>query len=136
VFAKGTIEIGRTILSLLRARLFRSAPTNAGDFARFWIGDRLYQKSGLANYLERFYGVEAEDIEIDFAKKRMGWISEKASFGNLFKDLCKSNKNRPRSQELVRPPTGFVTIYEMARRSLEQGGGDIRVGRANRTYYE
>jgi len=71
VFAKGPIEICWTILSLSAARLFRSKPTNAGDFARFWIGDRLYQKSGLANYIERFYGVSPEAIEIDFAEKRM-----------------------------------------------------------------
>jgi hypothetical protein len=58
----------------------------------------------------------------------MGWISEKAAFRNLFKELCKSNKNRPRSQELVRPSTGFVTIYELARRSLEQGGAVFVLG--------
>jgi len=127
VFAKGPLEISLTILSLLTARLCRSA-INAGDYARFWIGNRLYEKSGLSNYIERFYGVKAEDIEIDFAKKRMSWISEKATFRNIFKDFFTSKKNGSWPQQLVRPSTGFLTIYDAARQSLEQEGAMFVLG--------
>jgi protoporphyrinogen oxidase len=128
VLAKGPIEICWTILSLFAARLFRSKPTNAGDFARFWIGDRLFQKSGLSNYMERFYGVKPEAIEISFAEKRMNWISNAASLRRYVKGLWKLNKYSPKARQLVRPRTGFATIYAAARSSLERGGAVFLLG--------
>ena len=128
VLAKSFPEIFRLISSLVISRLFRRKPANAAEFARYWIGARLFEKSGLGSYMERFYGVKADEIELDFAKKRMGWISDAASLRNRFQRMLKRKSGRQKVQQFVRPRAGFATLYDLARRSLEEQGAVFFLG--------
>ncbi len=73
--------------SVFYARLFQRKMTNAREFSRYWIGAELLRRSGLESYMRRFYGIALDQIDIDLAKKRMLWISEHASLGNLARRL-------------------------------------------------
>ncbi len=128
VFGKSFPELAKLVSSLVISRLFHSKPTNAAEFARFWIGDRLFDKSGLGNYMERFYGVRADEIELDFAKKRMQWISDAASLRKRLRGAFKSKAARKKVQPFVRPRAGFSTLYDLARGSLEERGTTFFLG--------
>jgi len=128
VLAKGPVELARMVFSLVRSRLFLSRPANASEFARFWIGDRLFRGSGLASYMERFYGVRPEFIELDFAQKRMTWISDAASLRRRLKWALRRKKPSAKVQAMVRPYEGFARVYEAARRSLETRGASFFLG--------
>jgi protoporphyrinogen oxidase len=128
--AAGPVEWLRIISSVLFARIFRRRLRNARDFAQFWIGARLLHRSGLGRYMERFYGLPAEKIDIRFAEKRMLWIKEHASirrylsFPRWLKSAAKSVPNR----QLARPREGFTHLYQVAARRLERSGVTFLLG--------
>lgn len=114
--------------SLLYARLFHSRIDNARDFARYWVGEVLLRRSGLENYMERFFGIKAERVDLDFAQKRMMWIKEHASLRGA---ACRARPRRqvaPTNRQLVRPREGFQALYELAAERLRLEGVDIRLG--------
>ncbi|WP_430251592.1 NAD(P)-binding protein [Neorhizobium sp. DAR64860/K0K1] len=119
----GPIGLLRILTSLVNARLRQREMKNAKDFAAYWLGEYLLQRSGLLSYMKRFYGVPAEDIDLDLARKRMLWISEHASLRNQVRRLFRRRvKPGRRNRQMARPRAGFATLYEVAARQLEQRG--------------
>ncbi|PVE20381.1 FAD-binding protein [Microvirga sp. KLBC 81] len=127
ILSTGPIEISRILLSLIISRLSRRKLTNARNFAQYWIGARLLKKSGLENYIERFHGVPAEQIDLGFAEKRMGWIKEHASLSSIRKWL-KPSASPPTNQQLVRPKEGFDQLYQVAANKLKTRGVTFHLG--------
>jgi hypothetical protein len=124
LIAAGPVEWVRIIFSVLFARIFRRKLKNARDFAQFWIGARLLHRSGLGKYMERFYGLPTEKIDIKFAERRMLWIKEHAtvrrylSLPHWLKPRMKVTPN----QQLARPREGFAFLYKGAAERLERSG--------------
>jgi protoporphyrinogen oxidase len=128
IVAAGPIEWSRILLSVLFARFFCYKLKNARDFARYWIGARLLNRSGLEDYMERFYGLPAEKIDLKFAEKRMLWIKEHASFRNpIFRWPRHSAKSIP-NQQLARPREGFSYLYRGSMQRLERCGTTFVLG--------
>ena len=128
----GPLEWIQIISSVAFARVFRREMRNARDFAQFWIGARLLHRSGLGKYMERFYGLPADQIDIRFAEKRMMWIKEHASVRRY---LTLPKWLRPKiagekiaNRQLARPREGFAKLYEVARRRMEQSGVKFQLG--------
>lgn len=128
LLSAGPVELLRMLMSVIFARLFRRRPQDARSFARYWIGDRLLKRSGLENYIQRFHGVPAELIDLDFAEKRMGWIKERASVAYHLRLWLKPPSRSPTNQQLVRPREGFATLYQAAARRLEDRGVKFVLG--------
>jgi hypothetical protein len=130
ILSAGPVEWISICSSLLYARLFHRDIRNARDFARYWIGNRLLHSSGLESYMKRFYGVPPVEIDIQFAKKRMLWISEHASFLNLARRFLQPTWKRkgPANRQLVRPKEGFNYLYEAASESLMKRGVAFLLG--------
>jgi protoporphyrinogen oxidase len=128
IFAAGPVEWTRMALSVLFARIFRSRLRNARDFAEYWIGARLLRRSGLENYMLRFYGVSAEQIDLQFAHKRMPWLKEQASPRNAFRRLLRAFEKPATSKQLARPREGFAYLYQVATQRLVKGGVTFRLG--------
>ncbi|WFG44918.1 FAD-dependent oxidoreductase [Pseudonocardia alni] len=132
VLAAGAVECARIGLSVARARLRRRPLETAGDFARYWIGPRLLRRSGLENYMERFCGLPADRIDLNFARQRMLWISEHARLGNVARLLrIAREENVPEvrtNTQLARPQAGFAHLYEPAVERLERSGTEFRLG--------
>src|SRR5690606_11201494 len=80
LFWRGPVEVGLTALSLAWGRLAHRAPKSAGSFARYYLGRRLFAQSGLEAYIQRLCGIPADEVEHQFAEKRMGWIARALSF--------------------------------------------------------
>jgi protoporphyrinogen oxidase len=126
----GPIEWLRILGSVAFARLFRRRLFNARDFAQYWIGARLLHRSGLENYMKRFYGVAPERIDIKFAEARMLWIKEHAMIRTYLKRMMKRKAAGPgRNTQLARPREGFAPLYDVAVKRLEKSGVTFLLGK-------
>lgn len=128
VLRSGVLGCLRIALSVGVARLLRRPIGNARDFARYWIGNHLLQRSGLESYMCRFFGVPAERVDVDFAEKRMLWIKEHASPRAFIRHLVGRPKATPTNQQLARPRSGFAELYAPAVERLRATGTTFRLG--------
>jgi protoporphyrinogen oxidase len=128
LIAAGPVEWLRMISSILFARIFCRRLTNAKDFAQYWMGARLFYRSGLRNYMSRFYGIAAEKIDIEFAEKRMFWIREHAMVRNLIRRVLKPPAKTVANIQLARPREGFACLYQSLVRRLEKSGVTFLLG--------
>ncbi|RYD76423.1 MAG: FAD-binding protein [Verrucomicrobiaceae bacterium] len=116
----GPLELCRILASVVYARLFYRKLKNAHSFARYWIGERLLKRSGLEHYMQRFYGVDATQIDLNFARKRMLWIQENASILAYVRRLNVPRRPaRQHGKQLARPREGFAPLYAVAKQQLE-----------------
>ena len=127
LLAAGPFGLAQILASVAIARLFHRRQDDARSFARYWIGERLLRRSGLENYMERFYGVRADQIDVSFARKRMLWIKEHASVSTHVRRLLHP-PGRPTNTQLARPREGFAHLYGAARRRLEERGATFLLG--------
>jgi protoporphyrinogen oxidase len=126
--------------SLSLARLRRPRFVTAEDFSVYWMGRKLYTDLGMAQYIERFFGIPGNGIEAQFAVSRMSAVSEigKLSFWlrRINRELKKAvirPKNSPADVLLVRPEKGLPHMYGRAIAALIERGVDVRLGhRINR----
>lgn len=128
VAAAGPFELVMLLASLIWARLPPVRITNAEDYVQYWIGPRFFERSGLANYIERFYGAKASQIDRIFAEKRMSNIAYAASLGTRIARLFGARKLHNTKQEFVRPRAGFALLYDAARQSLMRKGTRFALG--------
>ena len=128
LLAAGPIELSRILLSVAFARLFQRDQTDARSFARYWIGSRLLERSGLEHYMERFYGVKADKIDIGFAQKRMLWIKYHAMVSTYIAKWFAPSVRGPTNRQLARPKEGFAHLYQAATERLEKCGVTFLLG--------
>ena len=106
LLAAGAVECVRILASAIAARVRRRPLRHALDFGQHWIGPRLMRRSGLESYMERFFRRPADMIDLEFAEKRMLWISEHASLANLRRRFIRVPGRRavsgPTNQQLAR----------------------------------
>jgi len=120
VVRAGPIEWARILTSLALGRTFRDPNSDALSFAQYWLGRRFVERSGLATYMKRFYGVEPDKMDAEFARKRMGWIPTHANLRGVLGQRARAPSRSNR--ELVRPREGFQALYSIARESLANRG--------------
>ncbi|WP_443192910.1 NAD(P)-binding protein [Methylobacterium sp. NMS14P] len=123
--AWGIVRIG---LSVVFSRLLRRRIGNAREFARYWIGDYLLQRSGLESYMKRFFGVPADWVDLEFAEKRMLWIKEHAHPRVLLRYVRRHHATVPTNRQLARPREGYNALYGVAARTLRQRGTVFHLG--------
>ena len=130
--AAGPIEWARMLGSVAFARIARRRQENARDFARYWIGARMLHRSGLENYMERFCGRPADQIDLGFARQRMMWIAENASLRRVARTLLGALRRQeapcPTNRQMARPREGFGALYEPVVRRLQEAGVTFALG--------
>lgn len=127
------IAIGRDIASLLYSRLVFRRRTSAGSFARYYLGKRLFDRTGLSNYIARMFGIDADSMDYEFAEKRMDWIARstslKAFTSRLLarpgKGVAQPGTVQP-GRPVVRPRAGFEILFDSAVGQLRRDGVDVR----------
>jgi protoporphyrinogen oxidase len=133
ILAAGPIGLSRIFASVLYARFFQRRMSNAKDFARYWIGAYLLHRSGLETYMKRFYGIAAEEIDLDLANKRMRWISEYASLISLGRRaLTRKRTAGPVNRQMARPKEGFSVLYGAAVDRLVREGVTFKLSARTR----
>lgn len=128
VLRSGVLGCLRIALSIGAARVLRRPIGNARDFARHWIGSYLLQRSGLESYMSRFFGVPAEQVDLEFAEKRMLWIKEHASPKVFMRHLVRRPAATRSNHQLARPKSGFAELYAPAVARLRAAGVTFRLG--------
>jgi protoporphyrinogen oxidase len=132
VFGAGPTAMARIFGSIVWGRRRLRGFANADEYARYWIGSRLFESSGLADYIKRFYGVPASAIDPTFAQKRMGWLADGASVQKVLKKLfaklfARKQASQP-NRSFVRPRSGFEALYAAARQTLEHENTRFALG--------
>jgi phytoene dehydrogenase-like protein len=128
VLRAGPLEMLRFGVSCLAGRLSVRRIETTRDYAVHWLGDRFFRRSGLANFIQRFHGMPAEDLDAAFAEKRMRWIARSASLSGVAARLSGRGPRPPHRNGLVRPPCGFRGLYASVQQSLEAGGAQFMLG--------
>lgn len=131
LISAGPFEMLRIGLSLIWARIRLRRQRNALEFAQYWLGPRMARRSGLERYIQRLCGLPAQFIDLEFARSRMGWISEYARVDKVLGLLRASrhpvSTSRP-NRQLVRPRGGFAELYGPVGDALAAEGVEIRLG--------
>lgn len=128
ILACGLIGIVKIAISLVYSRLFDRKITNAKEFAKYWMGEYFLEKSGLENYMSRFFGVDASLVDLEFAKKRMLWIERNSSIKYFMRILWRDSNEGPINRQLARPISGFDELYRPAAEKLEKDGAVFKLG--------
>lgn len=125
----GPLEWAWIAGSIVFSRLFRRRLANAHDYAQYWIGRRFLQRSGLHQYMARFYGLPPEEIELGFAEKRMAWVRQRAELRDYVRRWLRPEPwEAIPSQPLARPPEGFDALYRRAAERLNGEGVSFQLG--------
>src|ERR1019366_5089196 len=112
-------------------RCFSGPGTNAESHAIHHIGGYLYRRSGLRNYLLRFYGIDPKQISLQFVNRRMN-LANLSSLRKAMQDLLgRMTRTRgaaadSKSWALARPVEGFPAHYEKVADALRAAGVEIR----------
>jgi len=121
----------RVALSLGFSRLLSNPGTNAESHAIYHIGSYLYRRSGLRNYLLRFYGIDSKQISLHFVKRRMN-LADAFSVRKVAKDLLGRMKSTRgsiavvKTRALARPIEGFAAHYDKVTNVLRAEGVEVR----------
>lgn len=130
-FQRSPIRIAKIALGVLKHRLFTSPNKNAASFLNHYLGAELVKTSGVGAFVERFYGLPAQDITADFAKARMIHIVQGASVSHIVKRAYSRIRRSPaktKNQCLARPKSGFGELYDIAVRQMTASGIAVRLG--------
>ena len=132
IVALGPVGAARILTSMIFARVRRAPIENARDFAERWLGPRFVESSGLAHYMHRLCGVPADQIDVEFARRRMGWIPNNGRLttlaGRLYRAVRPAPPKPPSNTQLARPREGYAHLYEPAVERLEARGARFVLG--------
>ena len=120
----GLLNFFYTCVEIIASKILYYKRDTLLSWIKYYIGNNLYHKSGLKNYIERLYGTSDENIDIQFATRRMSAVKRVCSLrailskiiklkkpGYLFKDDNLHALTDSVYQPLVRPKEGFGKIY-------------------------
>jgi protoporphyrinogen oxidase len=111
-------------LNRLRYRRMHSA----GDFARYYLGNLIYDRTGLKGYIERFFSSSDDKVDVDFARKRMRWIADAASISTRLRRRGVKRVESGTVKVCVRPRQGFAALYRQIGDLLRRDGIVIETG--------
>lgn len=116
-------------LDLLYSKLRFSAKNSVEAYARYYMGGVVFQRSGLKNYIYRLHNLPDEELDVEFAMKRLSLV-ERQSFRRLLAAKLPGGKKKTiAGPRLVRPEAGFPYMYEeRIRPDLEKRGVKFRLG--------
>jgi hypothetical protein len=132
VIAAGLVECLRMGTSAIVDRVRKRRQNNVRDFTEHLLGARFVERSGLGSYMQRLCGLPPEQIDLEFAKTRLGWLEDQANVRNVARRVMRSLTGDPEpvshNTQLARPREGYAHLYEPAVQRLEGHGAVFRLG--------
>ncbi|HVR39415.1 MAG TPA: FAD-dependent oxidoreductase, partial [Thermoanaerobaculia bacterium] len=123
--------LGTTCLALADLAVSKvrdRARASVREFASYYMGRSIYQKSGLPQYLRRLYGMDDTEIALDFALQRLTSLRD-YTFTNAVKRLLQRfhafARRLPPFKLLARPLGGFEQVYDEIADELRANGVNI-----------
>lgn len=120
-------------LDLLASKFRCDREKSASEYARYYLGNTIYQRSGLAHYIKRLHDVSGDDIDAKFAQERMVYLS-KLSLRNMLRNKLRKllpggrASAPPKTKWHVRPPEGLAAVYDIILQDLRSSGVNVVLG--------
>jgi protoporphyrinogen oxidase len=129
----GLLAFLRTCIEIPFSKLYYWRKNTVPAYVKYYIGGNAYRKTGLKNYIERLYKVSDDDIDLQFAHKRLGCIQSTGSLRNIIAKKIEGKADILTSpvlrSALVRPKEGFTKIYSELHQLLLAKGVDVSLNR-------
>jgi protoporphyrinogen oxidase len=119
---QGSLGSALTIADIVVGKALHMDRKTVPSFAKYYLGRKMYEDSGLRNYIERLFGVPDREIDTIFASKRMYPMTNVASWRKLLKRAFVPRGSSSPFQWSIRPRGGFHVIYDDVRKRLEERG--------------
>ncbi len=101
-------------------------------YIEYYLGKRIYRKSGLKAYIERFYATQDTDVDIEFALQRLSTLPQdcglRRNFFRIVREIFDSRIAEQTWGCYVRPREGFPFAYSLIEQDLLAAGVSVRAG--------
>lgn len=112
-------------LDLLSSKIRCDKDKSASEYARYYMGNTIYQRSGLAHYIRRLHDISGDEIDAKFARERLFFLS-KLSLRNMAKKILPGGRSKsPAKVWHVRPPEGLAAVYDRILQDLKASGVNV-----------
>ncbi len=120
-----------SLLDLLSSKIRCARKDSVAAYAKYYMGGTIYRRSGLQRYIYRLHDLEDEQLDVEFARKRLALIERQSLRRMLSAALpfTKTQKKTIAGGRLVRPPQGFEYMFDLIRGELENRKVDLQLGR-------
>lgn len=127
---KRPLVLMRFAASLCLNRIAKRPMINAESHAIYHISKYLYRRSGLQNYLRRFYGIDPKEVNLHFVNRRMN-LAPISNVRSTARQVLQRLRGRqahvyPKCHAFARPIEGFHAYYAKWVDALRESGIDIR----------
>jgi len=126
-------ELMLSLLDCLRCRMVHRRRETLPAYVKYYLGERMYTRSGLKRYIERLYHTEDMNIDILFAEQRLQSLPEHLSLRSILQRMAVRRRDgrlalgRP-VRRYVRPSRGFQQFYGAVQQHLQGRGVRVRTG--------
>jgi len=118
----GTINLLLSIISLCFAKIKYNNRRSLPEYCKYYLGERVYVKSGLQRYIKRLYKKEDIEVDVKLGYSRIKNISN-YSFRNIIRRLAKLDSdnlfNAKKRKYYVRPESGFKDVFAELEKHLQ-----------------
>ena len=112
--------------SLLANKVTSRRRNTLPEYVRYYLGEGIYRKSGLRAYIERFYAVPHDDVDLEFALQRLDSLPERCglrrNLGRFAREAFDRSVFEKTWECYVRPVDGFGPIYNRIAEHLRTRG--------------
>jgi protoporphyrinogen oxidase len=121
----GLLNAARAFVDLYLSKVRYRKRDSVMAYASFYMGRRLYESTGLKQYIERLYALPDTDIGLEFALQRLRYLDQftiAKALRSLLQRAIGGHGKDETLQHFVRPPRGFSEFYGGVRQLLECEG--------------
>ncbi len=122
--SRATVSFVDFMLAKLRYRQRASV----AEYASYCMGRRIYEDSGLKNYIERLYSRPDHEVDLDFALQRLRYIEQltlSRALRSVLQRMMRGHGGDQAVKVMIRPPGGFGACYGKVQTLLEAAGVQI-----------
>lgn len=120
------------VVDLLRCKVAFRGRDSLSAYLRYYVGSKVYQRSGLKSYIERLYAVPDTEVDLEFALQRIPFLPQECGLRRnvqrLVRELCRKDFAAQGWSCYVRPPAGFPGAYRVVEAELKENGVNVRMG--------
>jgi protoporphyrinogen oxidase len=129
----GLGELMLSALDCARCRVVHRRRDTLPAYVKYYLGGRMYVRSGMKRYIERLYHTEDVNIDILFAEQRLQMLQEHLSLRSIVDRMTLRLQGRQVQVgrpviRYVRPQRGFQQFYGAIKEQLEERGIRVLTG--------
>jgi hypothetical protein len=136
----GALSLIADAASLVAAKVHDRRRDSLPAFVHYYLGRRIYRRSGLKAYIERFYAVPDNEVDLEFAYQRLYALPAECGLRRNFARIVRESFDTTIAEQTwpcyVRPKEGFPYAYALIESALREDGVAVQlnaeIGRVER----